>query len=317
MSNEEKLNRISDIILRHMKNKYPNSFEQTGLNQEHIISILQKKQEILNNKEGLSYIINIIDNVVRTRINGPNNILKNMETSQITQDSQTTIPYSKYVNQNLDTNTQPSFKIDNTLTTKNNDTLADSNFKDGGIIQTYKEENILDDRMNSKYFDNSNNNHIQLFIDSKDRDFENFENANNYELDLTEKALNRVKSIKLNNVILIDSSKTEMSSDNLTLPPYLILEIDGLPNKTSGYNCGSNKYTDKAFAVLNKYELQNGFKYYTIDKETGFREYNNTFSLNKIKIKFRLPDGSLFNFGNANDDLRTTVNFLDFTIKLE
>lgn len=320
-SNEQKLKKISEIIMNNIQRKYPSAYEQTGLTQESIISVLEKKRELLDKKEGLAHIINIIDQVVRTKINGPNTILHETDTTKFSMDTESTIPYDTYINQNLDTTSKPSFKLNpmdnpsNTMSDSvNKPSVATSNFNSGGILQTYQENDILKERMNTQYLPIDSNICIDLNIDSKDREFEKFKNANGFEIDLSDKALSRIKSIILTDVILIDSSRTEMSSDNLEIPPYLILELEGLPQRRGFNNSGSNENLDSAFTVLKKYELQNGYKYYSNINVS--REYKNTIAIDKLKINIRLPDGSLFNFGENNNELRRTVCLLSFKIIL-
>lgn len=322
MSDEQKLIKISEIIMRNIQRKYPSAYEQTGLTQESIISVLEKKRNLLDTKEGLSHIINIIDQVVRTKINGPNSILRETDTTKFSMDTEATIPYDKYINQNLDTTSAPSFKLnpmDNPSTTMsdspNKPAVATSNFNSGGVLQTYQENDILKERMNTQFLPSNSGMVINLHVDSKDRDFEKYTAANNFEIDLSDKALGRVRSIKLTDVVLIDSSHTDMSSDNLTTPPYLILELEGLPQRRGGSNSASNEHLESAFAILRRYEQQGEYKYYSnLEVERSFK---NTFAIDKLHISFRLPDGSLFNFGEANNELRRTVSLLSFNIELE
>jgi hypothetical protein len=321
-SNEQKLIKISEIIMRNIQRKYPSAYEQVGLTQESIISVLEKKRDLLDSKEGLTHIINIIDQVVRTKINGPNSILHNTDTTKFSMDTETTIPHDTYANQNLDMSSAPSFKLnpkDNPSQTMsdtvNKPLVSSSNFNDGGVLQTYQEENILDSRMNTQYYPKHSGMKIKLHVDSKDRDFDNYSAANGFEIDLSDKALGRIRSIKLTDVILIDSSQTDMSSDNLSIPPYLLLEISGLPERRGGNNSASNENLENTFAVLRKYELQNGYKYYT--DLSAERIFKNTVAIDKLGITFRLPDGSLFNFGETNNELRRTVSLLSFDIELE
>jgi hypothetical protein len=318
---DQKLIKISEIIMRNIQRKYPSAYEQVGLTQESIISVLEKKRNLLDTKEGLSHIINIIDQVVRTKINGPNNILRETDTTKFSMDTESTIPYDKYINQSLDTTSKPSFKLNpsdlarTTSDSPNKPSISNSDFNSGGILQTYQEENILNDRMNSQYLPHENSMTISLHIDSKDRDFETFPMANSFEIDLSDKALSHVRSITLTDIILIDSSQTDMSSDNLEIPPYLILDLEGIPQRRGGSNSASNEKLENSFTVLKRYELQNGYKYYSEINEV--REYKNTFGIDKLKISFRLPDGSLFNFGEANNELRRTVSLLNFKLVLE
>jgi hypothetical protein len=321
-TDENKIIRISEIIMRNIQRKYPSAYEQVGLTQESIISVLDKKRNLLDTKDGLSHIINIIDQVVRTKINGPNSVLRETDTTKFSIDTETTIPYDTYTSQNLDTTSKPSFKLNpkdypsQTMSDSiNKPIISNSNFQNGGVLQTYQEENILDSRMNTQYHSSNSGMVINLHIDSKDRDFEKYSAANSFDIDLLDKALNRVKSIKLTDVILIDSSKTDMSSDNLSIPPYLILELTGLPKLKGGSNSASNEYLESSFALLRRYKLQNGYKYYT-DLSYEYKS-KTTFAIDKLGITFRLPNGSLFNFGEANNELRRTVNLLSFKLELE
>lgn len=313
---EEQLNRVADIIIKHFSQRYPNSFEQTGLTKETILGVLEKKRSLLVNKDGLTQIISIIDNVIRMKINGPNNIMKEVNTNKISMDTSTTIDFDKYATTNLDLSS--NFKLDPTSNDKANNTSVSqttisnvNDIKSGGVLQTYHEENILDDRMNSVYLP-PNNAEVFLYIDSKDRDFEKYKNANGYVIDLTEKAFSRVKYIELVDVILINSSQTDMSSDNLEMPPYILLEIEELSKRKAV--AGSNKFIESSFAILKNYKERSGYKYYKLN--VGKR-FSSTIGLERMSINFRLPGGELFNFGEANNELRKTVNLLTFKIILE
>ena len=141
----EKLQKIGKIIMRNIQKKYPSCYEQTDLTLEKILVILDKKRELLNSKEGLSYIINIIDQVVRTKINGPNTALHDINTNKFVMDTESTIPYDKYINNNLYTSSPPSFELDPSELAKppSNDfkktDIADSDFDSGSKFELESE----------------------------------------------------------------------------------------------------------------------------------------------------------------------------------
>lgn len=298
---------IADKMLNYLNIKFTSeTINNIKLDKNKIINILEKKKNLLKSKEGITIILNTIEVAVKTQLNGANTKLKNLNISKFTQDNNVNIPYQKYTENIIDLNKE---SIDNNI--------LETTGK--GILSTdqdnyYEDDNILENRNLMTELINNNNIEVYLFIDSKDRDYEKFKFANNFEIKLSDKGLKKIKKIELIDVILIDSSSTEMSSDNLSIPPYIILELEGLPNMTHGLNCGSNKILNNTFAILDNYELKNGYKYYK--NINMIKEFNNTFDLDKLIIKYKLPDGNLFNFGHVNNESINTINFLKFKITL-
>lgn len=298
---DNQLIKISDIIMRHLNKRYPVAFNQIGLTQDNIISILKKKENLLTNKENLTHIINIIDNIVKNKLNGPNTKLNNINTNNLTTDASTTIPYDKFINQQLDVKTEPSFK----LNPRDNETIINDINMDTNNFSSYNEKNILDERMNTNYELSNDNHEIYLVIDSKNRDYDKFNTPNNYDIDLSDEALTNIYSIKLIDVILKDISY--LNSNNI---PYLILKIGGIPNVNHNKNIGFSDYLQNSF-ILKYYKKQNGFRYY--NNLNILKSYKTSFSINKINVAFYLPDGTLLDF-NEDNDLNSTVSLLTFKL---
>ena len=76
----------------------------------------------------------------------------------------------------------------------------------------------------------------------------------------------------------------------------------------------------KSFAILKNFTTQNGFKYYklvgdTMTNEGIIKVFEPRISLSKMTVRVMTPDGTAFNFGDANDSNATTVNYFLFKVK--
>jgi hypothetical protein len=162
-------------------------------------------------------------------------------------------------------------------------------------------------------------------IDSKDRDTTKFSAPNEYQIAFApsssmttgyiDSGFQNVVSIELIEALLIDSGSEANASDNGATYPYLLLEIEEL----GGMFDGTNKQMSESFAILKKYETQNGYKYYDLMggsvHERIIRVFNPRMSLNKMTIRITTPDGTIFNFGDANTSNANTVNYFLFKVK--
>lgn len=219
---------------------------------------------------------------------------------------------SKIGNQPIQKNkvNQPSFlnsPISSLLTNSNFTNNTISNNKVGsGILTT----SIINN--NKEGFKNTlihNMKERDLYIDSKDRDYEKYEFPNDYTINLEGLGLTNIKKLELKEVIIIKSEKDPQSSDAGFDVPYLVVNIDGLSNTS-----GTNEYLKDNFAILKNYEENGRFKYFK-EIDTSF-SFNNGYNLKELKIKFVLPNGELFNFGFNNNLSYHTVNFLHFKVYL-
>lgn len=165
-----------------------------------------------------------------------------------------------------------------------------------------------------------------LIIDSKDRDFNMSASPNAYTIKFSapsfdnsntrqgyiDRSFHNVESIELVKCVFLDTSDKADASDNGNPPAYVSVEIDEFVTQ----HHGTNQYLNQSIAVLDKYSTQGNFKYYNLlynDVGTITR-FNPRITLDKITIRFRLPNGELYNFGADHDSTTSTVNFLVFKI---
>ena len=168
-----------------------------------------------------------------------------------------------------------------------------------------------------------------IVIDSKDRDFTKYGSPNNFVIDFSppagsaseintgyvNRAFGNIIKCELINVIILDTSEEEDSTDSSgNKIPYLLLEIEEL----GGNYEGTNDVLSKSFAMLTNYILSSGYKHYLLSSvnsdSTTKKVYNPRINLNRMTIKLKKPDGSLYNFGSVNDANTDTVMKLSFRI---
>lgn len=314
---------ISEKIDSHFKKIYPTSYDSIGLDSNKIYQLLSRSNKNLNNKSSLDSIIGAIDKTIQKKIHGPN-VKKMLDEIKYTNDNSVNISYNNYLNNfnpsmTMDTPGLEKFqnilKVDGVVA---NEDKKSEMFKDvadkNGVLTNYQDDNPIRKRSNDikEYFNDHNVKNISyLVIDSKDRNTEKFEFPNDYEVDLANFNINKIKSIELLDVIILKSDKDVQSSDSGTQYPYLLLEIEGLNSNIIGTNTTLNS----SFAVLRKYELDEKYKYY--NEINAKKEFKPAISLNKLRIKFKIPTGELFNFGFHNNTSIHTVNLLRFKIEHE
>jgi len=168
-----------------------------------------------------------------------------------------------------------------------------------------------------------------LVIDSKDRDINIYKSPNEYTIRFSppsfsnnsgdartgfvDKILHNVKSIELIKCGFLDTSSLEDSSDSGgNGPPYVILEVEEFATQHNG----TNQYLNKSLAILDTYEKRDNFKYYEViyNDKAMINRFNPRVSIDKMSIKFRLPNGNLYNFGGVNNTNQTTVNYMVFKV---
>ena len=214
------------------------------------------------------------------------------------------------LNQSIPTNTikQPNFfnpNLSSLLNNSNNNNNSVLNSKVGTGILTTSIINKKKEGFSNTYLKNFKEK--DLYIDSKDRNYEKYEYPNDYTINLENLELNNIRKIELKEVIILKSEKDPQSSDAGFDVPYLLLNIDGFSN-----TMGTNEFLKDNFAILKNYEENGRFKYFK-DINTSFT-FKKPHNLNELKIKFVLPNGELFNFGFNNNLSYHTVNFLHFKL---
>lgn len=342
-------NKISNKIYLHFTNKYPNTFQATGIREIDIKTLLEINRDKLKNSNFLNNLIGKIDNEIKKKIYGPNNKIS-LTPSDNKMDTKSHINYDTFKNTNfnplnissdsntklingqniepfqnmIDKKTNSIEKIQNQsneIQSKNSYDVSQLNYQDllnnSGVLKTHSPSNDVDpllqrqkEKDKIESFKNEKTSMVYLVIDSKDRNTDKDKLPNDFEIDLTEKNLRNVKSIELTDCIILKSDKDVQSSDSGVQYPYLLLEIEGI----SSNMIGSNSVLNNSFAILKNYTEDGDYKYYTeldVDKK-----FDVPINLSKMRIKFKTPTGELFNFGFVNNNNLFTVNLLVFKIKL-
>jgi hypothetical protein len=166
-----------------------------------------------------------------------------------------------------------------------------------------------------------------LVIDSKDRDINIYKSPNEYTIRFSppsfnskdartgfvDRIMHNVKSIELIKCGFLDTSELDDSSDSgNNNPAYIMLEVEEFGTNHNG----TNQYLNKSLAILDTFEKQDNYKYYKVmyDDKPMINKFNPRVTIDKMTIRFRLPDGSLYNFGSTNNTNTSTVNYVVFKI---
>ncbi len=166
-----------------------------------------------------------------------------------------------------------------------------------------------------------------LVIDSKDRDLNIYKSPNEYTIRFSppsfnnndartgfvDRILHNVKAIELIKCGFLDTSDLTDSSDSGgNHPPYVILEVEEFGTNHNG----TNQYLNKSLAIMDTFEKQDNYKYFRVmyDDKPMINRFNPRVTIDKMTIRFRLPDGTLYNFGGVNNTNTATVNYLVFKI---
>lgn len=173
-----------------------------------------------------------------------------------------------------------------------------------------------------------------LVIDSKDRDFNIYKSPNEYTIRFSppsfnnnnartgfvDRIMHNVKSIELIKCGFLDTSDLSDSSDSgNNPPPYVILEVEEFGTNHNG----TNQYLNKSLAIMDTFTKQDNYKYFNVmyDDKPMINKFNPRVTIDKMTIRFRLPNGTLYNFGSDNDyseenkaKATVTINYLVFKI---
>ena len=188
---------------------------------------------------------------------------------------------------------------------------------------------ILTDKQRDYIKEETNDWIYYLVIDSKDRDMNTYKTPNEYTIRFSppsfsntdvrhgfvDRILHNVKSIELIKCAFLDTSTSSDSSDyNNQDPAYIILEIEEFGTNHNG----TNQFLNKSLAILDSFKKQGKYKYYNVkyNDHAMINRFNPRVTIDKMTVRFRLPDGSLYNFGNSNNTNLATVNYLIFKVNV-
>jgi hypothetical protein len=313
-SNNNQVDQISSRIYQHFNGKYPSLFPSLNITQDNIKKILTSKEEI--NKTTVEKVVNLLDTKIKNKMYG-SNVKTPLNVSHFTIDKNVNISQQKYLE-----NFNPVIDVSNTSNNENDTNTYKKQFEspseDFPLRQREKMMKMVTPETIDKEF--------ILVIDSKDRDYNSYSSPNDYVIHLSpsdttssgyiDRGFSNIKSIELLDIISIVSSSESGATDNGTSFPYLLLEIEEL----GGQFEGTNNEISKSFTILKNYTTSDGFKYYEIVGNTSSKSiikvFNPHISLSKLTVRFKTPDGTVFNFGTANDAKTTTVNQLIFRVVL-
>ena len=322
--------RISDKIYNHFKNKYPNTIDASGFNKSTISTIVSqsmKKQPL--DEKAISKIIDIIDHKFKMIVHSDNRQGVQYDTTNFLMDSESKIPMEKYL-ENYTNKVAILLDSDKTVESELPKNMAPAS----DMVKIEKPEPFSEDfpirdrtRQTDMIIPEIREYDYYVVVNSDDRNTNLFVPPNNFVIDFApsapaplppnappgsvkdtrigyiERNFHNIKSCEIMNVIIRDTSDLSDSSDaNGASYPYLLLQFEELERNYYG----TNDYLSKAFAILTDYSTVGKYKYYRMvgdsSENTVSRIYNPRINLNKITTKLLLPNGTLFNFGSANNN---------------
>jgi hypothetical protein len=261
--------------------------------------------------------------------NQQNIYLNQVETNNSYQGVYKSIPAMPTQPFNLSNLNNLPIKTNNNINNINNNNNNNSNNNSNETANeiNHTDKYILMDKQRELLKEESSEWTHYLIIDSKDRDFKANPDPNTYTIRFSppsfsnsdsragfvDKIFNNVKSIELIRCGFLDTSGEEDSSDKNGIDPsYIILEVEEFGTQHNG----SNQHLNKSLAILDTFVKQGEFKYYDViyDDAGTVNKFNPRITIDKMTIRFRLPNGSLYNFGEANKSNTSTVNYLVFKI---
>lgn len=197
------------------------------------------------------------------------------------------------------------------------------------IINLKKYNNILPNfgEQNDLFEKETKEKVYYITIDSNDRNEKKWPNPNNFQIQFEpnsfsnkeestgfiNKSFNNVKSVELIQAIIPNGSN---NGDNYDILPYILLEIEELGSIYQG----TNDFISNTFSKLIFDKIIGSYRY-SFSNCSIEKVFNPRIAINKFTIKFRKPNGELYNFGKyiLNNNIEEkkkikTNNILTFKI---
>jgi len=299
-------NKIKNLTLEKLKNLFPNQKIIT----KNDIDIIFNNVKILD-KSSISKILNIL--IKKIKNDKPKNVEENNTIADL-------LSYAKEIPkiESLEIIDNPQKKeIYNNQLEKSNKTLNEYNDQLKKNLQDPKSDTVYTPlKLNIKESEGKIETQY-VILDSKDRDLEEFPNANNYSINFDEDITNKkgfikgklinIKSIELIDCIIIN----DFPDKNY---PYILVNIEEI----FGKSLGSNSYLSNSFCKLSSYTTSGIYRYYNF-KNTNYNPkiiFDVNKSFEKFTVSFLSPSGELINFED-NDNKDLTKNSLTFKIEIE
>lgn len=334
MNQQDKLDSVSEKILEHFTNKYPETFIHTGLDKQKIKQIILANKYI--NQNAIQKVIGIIDRKILETVHSNNRKGQTHNTAKYKTDTSTNISRDNYLS-----GFNPVMTENNNITNINHILEGISSIEASSTVQpnldimsTFNQNQITpnaNDPFNEKFplreredimKDETREFNFFVVLDSKDRNKERNATPNNFSIEFSpsssdsnapsngyvQRGFGNVSEIEISDVVLLDTSGYGDSSDSgSTNYPYLLLTFDEI----QGDNFGTNDEINKSFVILKDYVTRGSYKYYNILGSNGTdlmgKVFNPRTNLTRLTTNILLPDGSSFNFGSTATATANTV----------
>ena len=325
------IEKVSEKIYGHFKNKYPTTIDASGFNKNTIISIVEKasQKEQLNEKS-IGKIIDILDHKFKMTINSNNRQGAQYDTTTFSMDENSKIPMEKFL-ENYTNKVAILVDSDKAIEAElpKNMSPATDMVKITPPEPFSEDFPIRDrDKQTDMMIPQVREYDYYIAINSNDRNIVKYPEPNNFVIDFApapsgdspqvgyvDRVFHNIKACDLLSVVIRDTSDQPDSSDSSSLTsnsyPYLLLQLNELQNNFSGTNAAMSQ----SFAMLTDYCQTGKYKYYNIvgnlSDETIFKVYNPRINLSKLTTRLLLPNGTPFNFGEAyiNDTSNSCITF--------
>ncbi len=249
-----------------------------------------------------------------------NIFLNQVETNNLYQSSYKSVPGNP-------NNQQFNLSDLKNLPLHNNEKVLNPNSEKNDNEVNHTDRYILMDKQKELLKEESGEWVYYLVIDSKDRDFTAYPDPNFYTIRFSppsfsssdsragyvDKIFNNVKSIELVKCGFLDTSEETDSSDaGGADPSYIMLEVEEFGTQHNG----ANQFLNKSLAILDTFTKHGKYKYYDVvyANEGTINKFNPRITIDKMTIRFRLPNGQLYNFGATNKSKTSTVNYMVFRL---
>lgn len=335
MTDINQVSLVKTKIINYLNNKYPESFSATGITDSGIETLVKRifndtKTSKTETKEKVNNLIALLERKIKENMYSENRIKRTVNTNQYTMDPATDITYKTYIDKPFSTIPEslkdPTSAINNSYQSQfeiDKESVLNAAGVDKNNILRSQFKDLMEPLERPFIYN--------IIIDSKDRDIVKFPNPSSFVIDFSppdskgtdinkgyiNTAFGNIISCELLDIVLLDTATECDSSDSTgsgNSVPYIVLEIPELGNTYYG----TNDELNRCFATLTTYELMNGYKYYNINainsNHTITKVYNPRINLNRMTIKLKLPDGTLYSFGSANNASTSTVFKMSFRI---
>jgi hypothetical protein len=286
LQNQKTIRKMEPVNINTLNNtEFNNSYNNLNSNYTAEIGDKRKLSNVIYNS-----IIKTYKNNYNTLIESEvNNIINRINIVDNKWTKGNTIDFVKQLQNIKDNNTKTEMKVikeDPYIISQGNDDLFEKETKE---IEYYI--TIDSNDRYKKTYPNSNEYQINLGNNNSEEQNTGFINTN----------FQNVTSVELIEAII--PSKSYNGTEYNTLP-YILLEIEELGNVYQG----TNDCISKTFSQLIFDKIVGNYRYCTFSEQTRIKKkFNPRIALNKLTIRFKKPNGDLYNFGdnsvlNNNND---------------